>query len=100
MDSGPQAGDIQISGPGTLEVLAGRNIDLGGRGHGDGTGVGITSVGNARNPYLAFAGADIVVAAGIGLAPAWANSNLDFLNLTFESCVSGPAGQKTKWNWA
>lgn len=27
-DSGPLAGDIQISGPGFLEVLAGRNLDL------------------------------------------------------------------------
>jgi len=62
------AGDIQISGPGALEVLAGRNLDLGlGQNQADGTGVGITSVGNARNPYLNFAGADLVIGSGLDL---------------------------------
>ncbi|WP_395744499.1 filamentous haemagglutinin family protein [Prosthecobacter sp.] len=63
------AGDIQISGGGSLEVLAGRNINLGtGSTNSNGTGVGITSIGNGRNPYLPFAGADLVVAAGAGAA--------------------------------
>jgi hypothetical protein len=62
-------GDIQISGPGTLEVLTGRNLDLGvGPSGSDGIGFGITSIGNARNPFLPFAGASLVVAAGIGAA--------------------------------
>lgn len=61
------AGDIQISGPGTLEVLAGRDIDLGiGYSNTNGTAAGITSVGNVRNPALPQDGADIVVAAGLG----------------------------------
>jgi len=65
--SGPLAGDIQISGPGTLEVIAGRNLDLGlGTANADGTGTGITSIGNTRNPYLPFDGADIVIGAGVG----------------------------------
>ena len=60
------AGDIQINGPGGLEVLAGRNLDLGtGANFVDGTGVGITSIGNARNPNLPFAGADIIALAGL-----------------------------------
>jgi hypothetical protein len=92
-DSGPLAGDIQISGPGTLEVLAGRNIDLGtGENFADGTGVGITSVGNARNPYLTFGGADLVVAAGIGAAPGLANSSLN-LDEFIDTYVAGPGGQ-------
>jgi hypothetical protein len=63
-----QDGDIQISGPGTLEVLAGGNIDLGnGPNYADGTGIGITSIGNSRNPSLGFEGANIVTAAGIAL---------------------------------
>ncbi len=68
-DAGPLAGDLQINGPGTLEVLAGRNLDLGNSPTSttsNGTGLGITSIGNARDPYLPFAGADIVTAAGIG----------------------------------
>jgi hypothetical protein len=60
------AGDIQISGGGVLEVLAGRNLDLGtGPNFLDGTGVGITSVGNARNPFLPFFGAEIIALAGV-----------------------------------
>ncbi|RYD50081.1 MAG: hypothetical protein EOP85_00305, partial [Verrucomicrobiaceae bacterium] len=47
------SGDVQISGPGTLQVLAGRTIDLGlGNANADGTGTGITSIGNFRNPFL------------------------------------------------
>ncbi|MEK7951843.1 filamentous haemagglutinin family protein [Luteolibacter soli] len=74
------AGDIQIAGQGTLEVLAGRNIDLGtGASLTDGTGSGITSIGNGRNPYLAFAGADILAMAGLGgNAASLEESNADF----------------------
>jgi hypothetical protein len=61
------AGDVQISGPGTLEVLAGRNLDLGvGSTNSDGTRTGITSVGNLRNPNLNSTGADIIAGAGLG----------------------------------
>ena len=75
----PTAGDIQISGPGTLEVLAGRNFDLGvGTGAGDGTGVGITSIGNGRNPNLPFAGASVFAGAGLGAASSLAQSSVDF----------------------
>ncbi|MCE0521640.1 MAG: filamentous hemagglutinin family protein [Methylacidiphilales bacterium] len=65
---GPNAGDIQIAGPGTLEVLAGGNLNLGdGPNNGDGTGLGIVSIGNTVDPYLStFNGADIVAAAGLG----------------------------------
>jgi len=63
-----QSGDLQVSGPGAMEVLAGGNIDLGnGANNSDGTGVGITSIGNARNPALPFQGADLAVSAGIDL---------------------------------
>ncbi len=75
----PTAGDIQISGPGALEVLAGRNFDLGvGAGAGDGTGVGITSIGNGRNPNLPFAGASVIAGAGLGVASSLASSAIDF----------------------
>ncbi len=66
LNATPEAGDIQISGPGTLEVLAGRNLNLGvGPSNDDGTAVGITSIGNARNPVLPFAGANITAGAGL-----------------------------------
>ncbi|MCB1276967.1 filamentous haemagglutinin family protein [Prosthecobacter sp.] len=89
------AGDIQISGPGSLEVLAGRNIDLGtGSNNSDGTGVGITSIGNGRNPYLPFAGSDIVVAAGMGkTALGLGDSNMDFTSFITQFATS-PAGDR------
>lgn len=73
------SGDIQISGPGTLEVLAGRNLDLGisATSNGD-TGLGITSIGNGRNPALPFAGANIVAGAGIGISSGLSGSEVDF----------------------
>lgn len=65
----PTTGDIQIAGPGTLEVLAGRNLDLGSGSlpKKDGTALGVTSVGAIRNPFLPQnSGANIVAAAGVG----------------------------------
>lgn len=86
-DSSTVAGDIQISGPGALEVLAGRNLDLGiGPNNGDGTALGITSIGNARNPNLSFEGADIITAAGIGSATSLGASTLDFAG--YQTAVS------------
>jgi filamentous hemagglutinin len=90
----PTAGDIQIAGPGTLEVLAGGNINLGetvGPSPTNGTSVGVTSIGNSADPYLSFQGADVVMASGIqgigaaaGAAPGLANTNIDFSNFIAE----------------
>ncbi|MBK8092102.1 MAG: filamentous hemagglutinin family protein [Verrucomicrobiaceae bacterium] len=81
----PKSGDIQISGPGTLQVLSGRNLDLGtGSNNSDGTGVGITSIGNGRNPYLPFAGADIILSAGLGAT----SQGLGGSGLNFEGLVT------------
>ncbi len=88
----PLPGDIQISGPGALHVLAGRNLDLGlVAGNPDGTGAGVTSIGNLRNPYLAAAGADLVLGAGIGPAAGLAGSGLDFANF-IATYVKTPEG--------
>ena len=92
-DETPQAGDIQISGPGTLEVLAGRNLDLGtGPNNADGTGTGLTSIGNLRNPFLTAAGADLVVAAGIGPATGLSLSSMD-LESFISAFILTPDGQ-------
>ena len=75
------SGDIQISGSGTLEVLAGRNLDLGISATSDGDiGLGITSIGNNRNPYLPFAGANIIAGAGVGISfgDGLSGSQIDF----------------------
>lgn len=79
----PTAGDLQLGGPGTFEVLAGRNLDLGvGPTNSDGTATGLTTIGNARNPYLPFDGANIVVGAGLGgpAGPDFDDFNTKFLN--------------------
>jgi len=70
------SGTISIGGPGTLEVLAGRNLTLNAGSAGSTSSLfsfnspdsGIISVGNANNPALPFdQGASIVAAAGIGI---------------------------------
>ncbi len=67
------AGDIQIAGPGALHILAGRNLDLGiGASQSDGTGSGISSIGNFRNTFLPSTGAGILILTGSG-----ADQNLD-----------------------
>jgi len=77
------AGDIQLAGPGSLEVLAGRNLDLGiGPSGSDGTGVGIVTIGNAKNPALPFDGASILAGAGLGPSAGIAASQLDFQTFT------------------
>ncbi len=93
-------GDIQISGPGVLEVLAGRNLDLGtGPNFTDGTGVGITSIGNARNPFLPLDGADIIAFAGVsgahgnGPALGLSQSALDFAGFIENYLPEGAAIQ-------
>ena len=60
------AGDIRISGPGVLEVISGRNLDLGsGQNFVNGTGTGISTIGNLRNSFLPFAGADLIILSGV-----------------------------------
>ena len=78
-------GDIQIAGPGVLQVLAGRNIDLGtSANRADGTGVGVTSIGNLRNPFLPQTGSGLVVLTGVrapggGPALGLASSSLNLV---------------------
>jgi len=88
------AGDIQIGGPGLLEVVAGRDLDLGaGPGADDGTGVGIASIGNLRNPFLDPAGASLVVAAGLEGVGSLGESDLDFEAFLTET-LAGPSGER------
>lgn len=48
---------IAIGGPGQVQVIAGRNIDLG-------TSQGVVTRGNLNNPFLPEGGADLLVIAG------------------------------------
>lgn len=78
------AGDIHLGGPGTLQVLAGRNLDLGtGPSNADGSGSGLLTIGNLRNPFLPFGGANLVVGAGLGPA-----TSLDESRLKFDTFIS------------
>lgn len=54
--------EFRIGGPGQLDIIAGRNVDLG-------TSVGVTSVGNTQNPALPSTGASILVMTGVGQTP-------------------------------
>ncbi|MGI9087067.1 MAG: filamentous hemagglutinin family protein [Chthoniobacterales bacterium] len=83
LDAQPAAGDVQINGPGTLEILAGRDFDLGvAPSNADRTALGVTSIGNARNPFLPFAGADIIGGAGIGASSGLDGSQIHFADFT------------------
>lgn len=96
-DSGPLAGDIQISGPGVLEVLAGRNLDLGtGARNKDGTGAGISSIGNLRNPALPATGSDLLVAAGIGPSIGLAASSLNLGAASVSASTLPPSGDSAE----
>ena len=87
-------GDIQISGPGSLEILAGRHFTLGSATEqSDGIGDGVSSIGNLRNPFLQGSGADIILAAGIGAAAGLADSSLKFEEFTAQY-VQGGEGKK------
>lgn len=92
-------GDIQISGPGVLEVFAGRDLDLGvGANLANGTGFGIVSIGNLRNPALPLEGADIIAFAGLkgvgnaGPALSLSRSALDFATFIDEYMAEGVTG--------
>jgi len=59
-------GVVQVGGPGRLDMLAGRDIDLG-------LSVGVTTVGNLLNPSLATAtGGNVTLMAGLGQNPDYA----------------------------
>ena len=61
--SGGLIGTLQVAGPGQLDVLAGRDVNLG-------FSNGIQTVGNTPNPNLATAtGANLTVLAGLGQSP-------------------------------
>ncbi|MFZ4767470.1 MAG: filamentous hemagglutinin family protein, partial [Roseimicrobium sp.] len=86
--------DIQINGPGTLEVLAGRDLLLGTAAvNDDGTGSGITSIGNSRNPFLPFEGANLIIGAGLGDTFGLANGSLDFEQF-FSNVLEGANGTR------
>jgi filamentous hemagglutinin family protein len=79
------SGDIQISGSGTLEVIAGRNLSLGaGRNANDPSDLdaGIVSIGNQRNPGLPFEGAGLILGAGTGSAAILAANALALENFS------------------
>lgn len=98
------AGDIRISGPGLLEVTSGRKIDLGtGSNFSDGTGTGISSIGNLRNPFLPFGGANIIALAGVtsqngsGPANGLSNSSLDIAGFIASYMAGAKASDSSYW---
>ena len=56
---------ISIAGPGRLDLLVGRDVDLG-------TSAGILSLGNLQNPSLPDGGAEITILAGLSRQPDYA----------------------------
>lgn len=65
---------IAIGGPGQVQIIAGRNIDLG-------TSQGVVTRGNLNNPFLPEGGADLLVIAGA--SPRDKNGNALPINPAF-----------------
>lgn len=78
---------ISVAGPGTLEVLAGRNIDLG-------SSQGIVTRGNLTDIRLASGGASILAAAGLGAA-ADGSLRIPDIGTFIATYVDSVAGGKT-----
>lgn len=78
-----QKGDVQVAGPGSVEVLAGGSLILGnGDVNSDGTGAGIVSIGGAVNPVLqSYTGADVLVSAGVNLTSGLSSGALNLHSL-------------------
>ena len=55
----PSMGEIDVAGPGKLDIQVGRNVNLG-------TSNGISTVGASNNPALPSEGASVSVVAGLG----------------------------------
>jgi filamentous hemagglutinin len=78
---------IFVGGPGSLEVSAGRDVNLGASG-------GIVSRGDLGNAALPLGGADIRVLAGVGEAGLDAVSTLQRLS---QRLASGSAAESDLW---
>jgi hypothetical protein len=64
---------IQVSGPGTLELSSGKNIDLG-------SSKGVETIGNTINPALPDRGADIVMLTGLDGGVDYNNFYTEFVS--------------------
>ncbi|SMF93477.1 filamentous hemagglutinin family N-terminal domain-containing protein [Methylomagnum ishizawai] len=79
LDSSLDGLPISAAGPGQLQVLAGRDLDLG-------TSAGITTLGNLTNPALPAGGASITAWAGLGRAPDYPG----FIQTYLQGRYAGP----------
>jgi filamentous hemagglutinin len=74
---------IDVSGPGSLQLVAGRDVDLQ-------TSRGVTTLGNLENPALAATGADITVLAGLnGATPGYTGMIARYLDAAFGPGAGG-----------
>ena len=79
---------IRVGGPGLLQVLAGRNLDLG-------NSAGITTRGSTDDARLAAGGAAIVAAAGLGSESAGGVRKPDYVAFTDRYLVAGSPHSST-----
>ncbi len=77
---------IDVSGPGSLQLVAGRNVDLQ-------TSRGVTTLGNLQNPALPDFGAGISVLAGLnGVLPGYDDMTSRYLDAAYGPGASGDVG--------
>jgi filamentous hemagglutinin family protein len=93
-------GDAQLSGPGALEILAGGSLNLGQGTTSDalsnpGTNLGVDTIGNARDPYLPFIGAQVIAAAGLGPTSGLSTNPTRVNYQAFENAYLNPSEAPT-----
>jgi len=77
-------GTITVGGPGQVQLVAGRNIDLG-------NSIGVVTRGNEDDPRLPAGGATIVAAAGVGINPDGTLRDPDYQDF-IARYITGSAG--------
>ncbi|MGR8919604.1 MAG: filamentous hemagglutinin family protein, partial [Gammaproteobacteria bacterium] len=75
---------IAVGGPGTLQVIAGRDINLGALD-------GIKAFGDESNPSLSDRGADLLIFAGVATAPDYVDFTTRFLDPEGNDLPAGAA---------
>lgn len=82
------AATFEVSGPGALDIIAGRNIDLGASN-------GFVSLGNSQNAFLPEGGADISIFVGTQLAQSFNDDiTVDEILSVLDDFVTGDLGAR------
>jgi filamentous hemagglutinin family protein len=81
---------IDIAGPGTVELLTGRNVDLGNSN-------GVVTSGSLNDPRLPAGGASLVIGSGLGNNADGSLRQADYANFIAKYLAPGPGGTESRY---